>query len=311
MSDRSLTSGGIASGIAAWAPPPPFAVFDRAGWAAIGRGRAPAGVQPPSGSPLDAAEWSDVYVPLAHFVGIHLDHRVDLRRHSEADGWRGIGAGPLVVALAGSVAVGKSTCAHALAALIAARPEHPAVTVIGTDGFLFSNAELAARELLMRKGFPESYDRALVADVLGRVALGYGDVEVPRYSHRLYDITDERVSLGRPDVLIVEGVNALDPSVADFASLLIYLDAAEAELRNWFAARFAALVADAVGDPHSFFASWAGMSEEQIEALAATVWESVNAVNLHQHILPTRWRADVVLRKGAGHAVTDVAIRLR
>jgi type I pantothenate kinase len=298
-------------GIAAWAPPPPFAVFDRPAWAAVGRGRAPVGAAPPPGSPLDAAEWSEVYVPLAHLLGIHLDHRVELRRHSEAAGWRGVGAGPMVIALAGSVAVGKSTCAQALAALMAVRPSRPAVTVIGTDGFLLTNAELAARGLLPRKGFPESYDRALVSDVLGRVALGDDEVEVPRYSHRLYDITDERVSLGRPDVLIVEGVNALDPAIADFASLLVYLDADEDELRAWFAARMAALVADAAGEPHSFFSGWVGMDHAQIEQLASTVWEQVNGVNLREHILPTRWRADIVLRKGPGHTVTDVAIRLR
>ena len=298
-------------GTAAWAPPPPFAVFDRASWAAIGRGRAPAGAGPPPGSPLDAAVWSEVYVPLAHLLGIHLDHRVELRRHSEAAGWRDVGAGPMVVALAGSVAVGKSTCAQALAALITGRPPHPAVTVIGTDGFLLTNAELAGRGLLPRKGFPETYDRALVTDVLGRVALGEGDVEVPRYSHHVYDITDERVSLGRPDVLIVEGVNALDPVIADFASVLVYLDADEDELRAWFAARMAALVAAAAEDPGSFFSGWVGMDDAQIEGLASTVWEQVNAVNLREHILPTRWRADVVLRKGPGHAVTDVALRLR
>jgi type I pantothenate kinase len=112
-------------------------------------------------------------------------------------------------------------------------------------------------------------------------------------------------------VLIVEGVNALDPSVADFASLLVYLDAHEDDLRQWFAARFAALVAEAAGDPRSFFSAWVGMDAEQLEQLANTVWEHVNAVNLREHILPTRWRADIVLRKGPGHAVTDVALRLR
>jgi type I pantothenate kinase len=183
--------------------------------------------------------------------------------------------------------------------------------VIGTDGFLLTNAELAARGLLPRKGFPESYDRALVTDVLGRVALGAADVEVPHYSHRLYDITGERVSLGRPDVLIVEGVNALDPSIADYASLLVYLDAEEDQLRRWFATRFAALVADAEGDQDSFFSGWVGMDGEQIEGLALAVWEHVNGVNLREHILPTRWRADIVLRKGPGHAATDVAVRLR
>jgi type I pantothenate kinase len=290
---------------AAWAPPAPFRVLDRDAWAAGGAG----GTHAPPTGPLDAAEWSEVYVPLGAFIGLHLDARTELRHRLEAAGWHG--GGPFLIGLAGSVAVGKSTCAQALAALIAHRPDRPAVTVVSTDGFLFSNAVLARRDLTARKGFPETYDRDLIADVLGRLTLGHDGVAVPRYSHRVYDIAGPPVVLGRPDVVIVEGVNALDPVIADFCSLLLYLDAAEEDLSAWFAERFASLVGEAADDPGSFFAPWVGMTAGAMRDLSLAVWEHVNLVNLREHILPTRWRADVVLRKGPSHAVTDVAVRLR
>jgi type I pantothenate kinase len=255
-----------------WEAPPPFTTLDR---------KARDG---------DA----DVLAPLTHLVRHHLEGR----------------SGPLLVALAGSVAAGKSTFASALAAALAT-PDGPIVEVVSTDGFLFTNAELAARGLLARKGFPETYDHALIVDVLGRVARGERDVAVPRYSHQTYDRAGSPQVLHRPDVVIVEGIHALAPPVANLSSVLVYLDAAEDDLRTWFVARFTALVAAAADDPESFFAAWTGMSDDDVRHLAEAVWEQVNLVNLVEHILPTRWRADVVLRKGADHAVTHVATRIR
>jgi len=301
-----------------WDPPPGFAAWDRAAWAAIGRGRAPLGSEPPPGSPLDRAEWEEVYVPLAHVIGLHLDAKLTLDRHLAAAGIRGAGGGPFIIGLAGSVAAGKSTCARALAALLSARAGRPVVEVVSTDGFLLPNAVLGPRNLVMRKGFPETYDHDLIADILGRLAAGETGVAIPRYSHDVYDIAGEPQLLGRPDVVILEGVNALTygrpdapVEIADYCALGIYLDAEEPALREWFTTRFLSLVAEARDDLSAFYARWADQSDAEVRVAASLVWEAVNLENLTQWILPTRWRADLVVRKGADHAVTAVAVRSR
>ena len=298
--------------------PEGFTLWPRRAWAAIGRGRAPTGAEPPGWSPVGKAEWDDVYVPLAHVIGLQLEARTLLHRRLAAAGLSGSGEGPFVIGVAGSVAAGKSTCAHTLAALLSARPDHPTVEVVGTDGFLMSNTDLARQGLVMRKGFPETYDQDLMRRVLGSLASGVSPVMIPRYSHDLYDIDDDPQVLTRPDIVIVEGVTALafgTPSApvspADFCAVKIYLDADEPDLRAWYVSRFRSLVDEAADDPESFFAQWTGLPAAEVDALAVNVWESVNLVNLVDHILPTRWRADFVLHKGCNHAVTSVAVRGR
>jgi len=304
--------------VTTWQPPAGFTSWDRPAWSALGRGRAPLGSQPPPDSPLDRAEWEQVYVPLAHVIGLHLDAKLSLDRHLAAAGIRGASGGPFVIGLAGSVAAGKSTCARALAALISARTDRPAVDVISTDGFLLPNAVLGPRNLVMRKGFPESYDHDLIAATLGRLAAGESGVPIPRYSHDVYDIAGEPQILARPDVIILEGVNALGygrpaapVEIADYCALGIYLDADEPALRRWYVDRFSSLVDEGREDPSTFYARWADQSDEEVRRAAALVWESVNLANLTEWILPTRWRADLVLHKGADHAVTAVAVRSR
>jgi type I pantothenate kinase len=239
---------------------------------------------------------------LADVLAAHLDARDALRRGLRARGWGAAGGGPLIVGVAGSVAAGKSTCAEELSARLPGR-----VAVISTDGFLHPNAELAARGLGARKGFPESYDHALADDVLGRIASGAPDVEVPTYSHRSYDIEGPPTVVRRPDVLIVEGVVALQPPIADYCSVRVYIDADEQDLRRWYVERFVVWAAEGVG----FYAQWAGMPADEVRQVATMVWEHVNLSNLTEHILPTRWTADVVVRKRADHGVAALAVRVR
>ncbi len=297
-------------------PPAGYKVLDRGSWSALGRELAPVGVCPPAGSPVGEEEWRDSFVPLAHVVGLHLDARSGLRHQWDAAGLPA--GGPFVTGIAGSVSVGKSTFASALATLLAGRPEHPHVEVVSTDGFLLPNSVLGPRGLLGRKGFPESYDYELIADVMGRMVTGAPDVCVPLYSHDTYDLTGAQLSLGCPDVVIVEGVNALSPGpapsgvgLADFCSLGVYLDASEADLRAWYVERFLGLIEGSRTDPSSFFAQWGALGHDDAAQLAASVWEGVNLVNLTDHILPTRWRADLVVRTDASHALSAVAVRLR
>jgi type I pantothenate kinase len=282
-----------------------FTVWERPAWAGLGRGRGPVGVGP-SGV-MSQAEWDEVYVPLAHLIGIHRDNRLGLAAHLRAAGLSGAAGGPFVIGLGGAVAVGKSTAAIALSALIGAQRDRPRVAVLSTDNFLYPNAVLAARNLVMRKGFPESYDTERLLEVLDELASGAPSVRVPVYSHRTYDI-DGSTTLEQPDVVILEGINALGEP-GDACALRIYLDADPGDIEAWFTARFHQFVAAATDDPSSFFAQWATLGPAEVDQLAGFVWRSVNEPNLVTHIAPTRGRAHLILRKGPDHAVTQVAVR--
>ena len=210
----------------------------------------------------------------------------------------------VIVGLAGAVAVGKSTFAAALGAAIA--DAGLAVEIVSTDGFLHPNGWLVARGLLARKGFPESYDIVTLRDALDALRRGAGDVRVPVYSHETYDIAvGEERAVGRSDVVVLEGVNAIG-AARDRIDLAVYLDADERDLERWYVSRFLDLVAEAEGDPASFYRSMVGMSPPELEALARSTWRSINLVNLRQHIAPTRALADVVVVKGPDHRIVAV-----
>jgi type I pantothenate kinase len=243
---------------------------------------------------LDAVELRDVYAPLAELVA------------QQAIGDRAT-AGPFVVGIFGSVAVGKSTSARALAALLEA---HDAVgpgkvAQVSTDGFLFPNRVLEERGILERKGFPESFDTERLATFLGELRAGQAEVRAPVYSHERYDVTDEELVVRDAAVVVLEGL----PVVDDPADLALYLHAEEADLEAWYVARFLALRIEALDDDSSFFRLFAGMDEADAEAIAHQVWTHVNLVNLREHIAPTRDRADVVFEKGPDHAVQRVFVR--
>ncbi len=264
--------------------------------------------------PISLGEVENIYLPLTRLINLHVAAARGLARVTDDFVGRPAAPRPYVVAIAGSVAVGKSTAARVLAALLSRWPDHPRVALVATDGFLLPNAELARRGIAERKGFPESYDVRRMIDFLSSIR-STGTASVPVYSHQHYDIVPDRVeTIDRPDILIFEGLNVLQlgltgPGVrapltaSDFFNLSIYIDADSADIARWFEERFALLRRTAFRDPNAFFHRFAGMADDEALRFARTVWREVNEANLIDNILPTRPRADVVLRKGPDHGV--------
>ncbi len=284
-----------------------FRRVDRSGWLALGE---PAGELP--GDPALG--------PLLTYLALRRGHLGALRDADAAFLRHEPAGGPFVVGVVGPVAVGKSTLAAALGALlrVASGAE---VEVVSTDGFLLPNAELAARGVLERKGYPDSYDWAALTRFLHDVRSGRADVTAPLYSHEAYDVVADAVQeVGRPDVLVIEGLNLLERppepghvEPSDLLDLALYVHADEALLQAWFVERFMRLRAEAEADDGaagSFFSMFAAMSEEEARSTADAVWSGINLPNVRDHIAPTRARADVVLVKGPDHVVDEVHLRL-
>ena len=272
------------------------------------------------GDPIDLHEVDVVYRPLSRLLNLYVRATMGLHEASSTflgERWRA----PYVIGVAGSVAVGKSTTARVLRELLARWPETPRVALVTTDGFLLPNAELERRGLLQRKGFPESYDRRALIRFLSKVKAGASSVAAPVYSHLRYDVVpDAQHVVERPDVLIVEGLNVLQPArtgpgqrsslaVSDFFDFSIYVDARENDVRRWYVDRFLSLRETAFADPASYFHRYATLSDEAAVARAAELWDTINAPNLRENVLPTRSRATLVLRKSADHSVERVRLR--
>lgn len=281
-------------------PPSDYLTFDRESWASA--------TSPPMrldehhlvelqgiNEALDLDEVAGIYVPLTQLLNPLV-----------ADG-----PAPFIIGLAGSVAVGKSTTARMLQALLSLDSDHPRVDLVATDGFLFPNRELEARGLSNRKGFPESYDVRRLTDFLAELRAGVEVVSAPVYSHERYDIIDgEDNILNRPDVVIVEGLNVLQPGkISAYFDFTIFVDAKTADIEEWFVARFLTLWATVFQDPASFFHGYADLSRADAEAMARLVWREINERNLRDHILPTREQADLILEKGPDHRVSRVRMR--
>lgn len=274
------------------------------------------------GDPIDLAEVDAIYRPLSRLLDLYITGTRRLHAATSTFLREATPRTPFVIGIAGSVAVGKSSTARLLRELIARWPATPNVELITTDGFLHPNAELERRGLMERKGFPESYDRGRLLQFLAQVKAGHAEVRAPVYDHLTYDIVSgAQVVVRRPDVLIVEGLNVLQPAqpgaagrrsnlaVSDFFDFSIFVDARTEDVRQWYVDRFLSLRATAFAQHESYFHRYATLTDDQAVARAESIWDTINAPNLVENILPTRSRATLVLTKDRDHTVRRVRLR--
>jgi type I pantothenate kinase len=296
----------------------PFAAIERERWRELGGAGVPLAYDELAGlsglgEPVAVDEVSDVYVPLARLLAL----RINAARALSAAQGEFLGEShrvPYLIALGGSVAVGKSTAARLVVRLLQSLRPDWRVELVTTDGFLLPNATLVERDILARKGFPESYDRRALLRFVADLKSGVEELQAPLYSHLTYDVLDDVQVVRSPDVLVLEGVNVLQRGsgrvyVSDFVDFALYLDAEESDVKRWYLSRFLKLRNGAFQNPDSYFHRYAQLSDAEAIDVASGIWERTNRPNLLNNIQPTRPRADVILEKGADHFVTRVLLR--
>lgn len=305
----------------------PYRVFSRAEWAKL-RADTPMtlvarDLEQLSGlmEELSIEEVEQIYLPMSRLLNLYVLAAQELDAVSSKFLGRRDGKVPFIIGISGSVAVGKSTTARVLRALLARWPDHPRVDLVTTDGFLLPNRELEKRGLMNRKGFPESFDMRRLLNFLADVKSGKALAEAPVYSHFHYDILPgQAVRVERPDILIVEGLNVLLPArlpsggeaipfVSDFFDFSIYIDADAKVIEDWYAARFMKLRSTAFRDPGAYFHRYTTLRPDEAIARALEIWRTINLRNLEENILPTRQRARLILRKDQSHRIESVALR--
>jgi type I pantothenate kinase len=305
----------------------PYRIFSRSEWATR-RADTPMTLRPAEiarlrsmHDRLDISEVEEIYLPLSRLLSLYVAGTQGLFRAQQGFLGTEDAKMPYIIGVGGSVAAGKSTTARVLQALLARWPNVPKVDLVTTDGFLYPNAVLDREGLMDKKGFPESYDLPALLRFLSDIKAGRRPVRAPVYSHLVYDvIANQWIEIDRPDILIVEGLNVLQagrlpqdgkaiPFVSDFFDFSVYLDADEEILKSWYVSRFLALRGTAFADPKSYFHRYAKLSDEQAISTATSIWNRINLVNLRENILPTRPRADLILKKGESHQVEEVALR--
>lgn len=317
----------LASGSSARLQFSPYREFSRDEWAKLREDTpmtlVPRDLEQLSGiiEELSMEEVEQIYLPMSRLLNLHVAGAQDLHVVTNRFLGRKDGRVPYILGIAGSVAVGKSTTARVLKALLARWPDHPRVDLITTDGFLHPNNELERRGLMDRKGFPESFDTARLLNFLHDVKSGKANVEAPVYSHFHYDIIPGQVAtIDRPDILIVEGLNVLQPArlpkggeaipfVSDFFNFSIYMDSEPKMIEDWYVTRFMRLRQTAFRDPAAYFHRYTNLTPDEARAKALEIWRTINERNLYENILPTRQRARLILRKGPNHRIEGVALR--
>jgi type I pantothenate kinase len=304
-----------------------FIEFSRAEWARL-RAATPLPLSEPQlralaglNEPVSLDEVSDIYLPLSRLLNLYVGATQSLHQVTYTFLGSVSPRVPYLIGVAGSVAVGKSATSRVLQALLSSWPSHPRVALVTTDGFLLPQQVLESRGMLHRKGFPQSYDVRRLLQFMADLKSGVSEVTVPVYSHLVYDVVPgELQTVSQPDIVIVEGLNVLQTGggrrgrqspmfVSDFFDFTIYVDASEADIEQWYVERFLTLRETVFRNPSSYFHRYASLTPEEAQSTARHLWQTINLVNLHENILPTRERANLILEKGRDHAVRQVRLR--